>query len=1041
MSVILPNIEDSPSFDAMAVRDSVDFFAATSDAQQTGVLTGMTVTQDTGSDMKIAVAAGTYEVAGVSLSYAGGSGIVIQAASSTDRRDTIVATSSGVTVIMGNPAPAGSANWTRTASSLPPVKTMAGSAGGPSTPGAIPASCVVLGEVYVAAATTVITTATNVVDKTNVIVPPIVNSTTALSLALTETVNYPPTSPLKGNTALWIQQNETFSALPPVSAISGSGSLWTITFASSILGTLGQVGDTFPCWTVDFLPSGWNVGNQFSTVTATITDSTHVTIPQSFSTTATQLGTVQPLPVQSSAGFFGDRGIVQLEGTNSFVRPPNVTDGIGPAFQSNMVFKPATAITATLLLTSGSNLATISGLPPAGIFVGMNVVDTTNPTYLPAGTVVGNVYYTISGTTTTITLVNKYSLAAQNPIGLGGTSSDSLSFCNDILTAEQFVTGVYGLSHGQDTQMVPNVSYPTADVPGLAQGWGQGYWVGSAWEGEASHTLTGVKQADFMSALFLGQNANVAEWVGFVHFDVSKPTGITSGSLGTQIAMATGLWTGIAPTVGVAHADAGSALSALSTLTLAGGSGIGVANILALLPAVGSGVIFASDGMHAFNWTGISSATLTGCTYSGNQAATVAEGNLVQFNPQFLNNIFGATNIGVLNASTTAFPSQAPTAHLTSAMNGLSTGSIPLQSTTVAAGSNGTALSALTSLVLASTASFGATGVGTLTHSGIKYIFTWTGNNTGTNTLSGCLFTGLQTITVSTGDAVAAGNVVAVDSVQWFPDLGGSLYVSNGSGAVGQMTYGGTTATFITGTGTATALSALSTLTVHSTAQFPTAGTATIMTNNGPHTVTWTAVGSATTLTGCTYSGSTADTTINGAQIFLATTTTGPTGLGPAFWNCANTLFSSTITMTTGMTVISAPGGGNFQAQALLGNGTPICVGPGFQLPPPNATKMSLFTQAASSAALTVPLFTGLTPAYDGMEVRLVNSALAAGSTITFTSNGTSHGTALSLGAGTRVVTNGGCLVLGWDANSNGSSATTGEWVEYSASNLGGHGS
>ena len=160
MAVVCPNIEDSPSYDAMAVRDSVDYFALTSDTQSYVVVNGMNVT-GTGT-MNVAVAGGAVAIGGQTYNYAGGS-VSITAASVSDRRDTVVYTASvGVQVIAGQPCGYTSGIWTKAVTSNnPPVKTMVGTYG-------IPANSVILAEVYVANNTTTITTVTNVVDKRNI---------------------------------------------------------------------------------------------------------------------------------------------------------------------------------------------------------------------------------------------------------------------------------------------------------------------------------------------------------------------------------------------------------------------------------------------------------------------------------------------------------------------------------------------------------------------------------------------------------------------------------------------------------------------------------------------------------------------------------------------------------------------------------------------------------------------------------------------------------------------------------------------------------
>ena len=181
MAVVTPNIEASPSFDGMSVPDATDLYALCSDAQGTGVVSGMLVTQDTGSDMKIAVASGVVSVAGVEYTFAGtgGSPVTVGAAGTADRRDTVVyRAGTGIVVIAGTGCLLTTANWTRAAGDagvIPPVKA-----------GVVQSTDVVLAELYIAGTggtgtTAVVGTSStqgttggavtgNIVDKRNVLV-------------------------------------------------------------------------------------------------------------------------------------------------------------------------------------------------------------------------------------------------------------------------------------------------------------------------------------------------------------------------------------------------------------------------------------------------------------------------------------------------------------------------------------------------------------------------------------------------------------------------------------------------------------------------------------------------------------------------------------------------------------------------------------------------------------------------------------------------------------------------------------------------------
>ena len=157
MAVVNPNLQDSPTFDAQAVRDSVDLSAMVGSGAV--VVSGMVVSPS--SAMVIAIAAGAVSINGTTYNYAGGTATVT-AASTSDRRDTVIYTAgTGVQVIAGTPCGLLAANWLRTTTSNnPPVKQLT----------AIPANSVILAEAYVGYATTTVA-AGNLVDKRNVQAP------------------------------------------------------------------------------------------------------------------------------------------------------------------------------------------------------------------------------------------------------------------------------------------------------------------------------------------------------------------------------------------------------------------------------------------------------------------------------------------------------------------------------------------------------------------------------------------------------------------------------------------------------------------------------------------------------------------------------------------------------------------------------------------------------------------------------------------------------------------------------------------------------
>jgi len=156
MALTIPNLQSSPTFDAQSDLDTTDWAANLASETGTGVVSGMLCSPNTG--MTISIAAGTFIISGIEYTYAGGTGVAtIGAASTYDRKDIVSINAAGtITVTAGTPGTV--AGWTRSSSALPPVK--------PS----IPASNVILCEVYVASTTTTIATG-NIVDKTTLCNP------------------------------------------------------------------------------------------------------------------------------------------------------------------------------------------------------------------------------------------------------------------------------------------------------------------------------------------------------------------------------------------------------------------------------------------------------------------------------------------------------------------------------------------------------------------------------------------------------------------------------------------------------------------------------------------------------------------------------------------------------------------------------------------------------------------------------------------------------------------------------------------------------
>lgn len=156
MTLTIPTLESSPTFDGQTVIDGTDIAALVAAESATGVLTGCGVTAQSSPNMTVQVAAGNVVINGVTVPVTAVSSLTIGAASTYDRRDIVVVNSSGTVSITAG-TPCATAAWSRTVNALPPVKP------------AIPSNSTILAEIYVAASTTSIAT-TNIVDKTCILV-------------------------------------------------------------------------------------------------------------------------------------------------------------------------------------------------------------------------------------------------------------------------------------------------------------------------------------------------------------------------------------------------------------------------------------------------------------------------------------------------------------------------------------------------------------------------------------------------------------------------------------------------------------------------------------------------------------------------------------------------------------------------------------------------------------------------------------------------------------------------------------------------------
>lgn len=215
----VPNIQTSPTFDGQSIDDSTDDQVRALADDLIGVISGCAVSQHTGSDMNVAVAAGVVQVAGVLTSVSAVASIAIAAAGASDRKDIVIYTpgvgvetsGSGTTNSTAcKGALSGTAGWTRNSTGLPPVKP------------AVPTGSVLLAEVYVASTSTVIITG-NILDKT-LIVP----------IALSFTASATTTQAVLANTATVVTGLTTPTLQPGVYEIAA-----TVNFLNGA--TLGDI--------------------------------------------------------------------------------------------------------------------------------------------------------------------------------------------------------------------------------------------------------------------------------------------------------------------------------------------------------------------------------------------------------------------------------------------------------------------------------------------------------------------------------------------------------------------------------------------------------------------------------------------------------------------------------------------------------------------------------------------------------------------------------------------------------------------------------
>lgn len=135
MAIDIPNDADASTYPKQAEPDSADFLIISAGFARTGVLSGCGVTAQGSPDMTVAVAAGTVEIAGLSVAVTGGNLTIGANATGNPRFDLITVNTSGTKAVVAG-----------TAASTPVFP-------------AIPASRVVLAAVYVPSGLSAVTSA------------------------------------------------------------------------------------------------------------------------------------------------------------------------------------------------------------------------------------------------------------------------------------------------------------------------------------------------------------------------------------------------------------------------------------------------------------------------------------------------------------------------------------------------------------------------------------------------------------------------------------------------------------------------------------------------------------------------------------------------------------------------------------------------------------------------------------------------------------------------------------------------------------------
>ena len=342
MPLTTPNAEDSPTYQAQAVLDKTDLAALSLAVQQTGVISGMTVTA--GGGYNVNVAAGVIQVGWDQQNVSAVTGLAPAAASSTDRRDIVVCSTTGtVSIVAGTPTTETAVPWTTTSLYNPPVK--------PS----IPANSVLLAEIYIPGGGGTIASGW-ITDKTTI--------TAVLSSAWPEGL---------------VRLNSLSQMRPPDSSVSfNSQRLANLLNGASTqdAAAMGQLG----AWIPDV--NTWTLSTNTTTIASTMNGlgvSVQTTVTGSTINTTPSTVTVGNTSGFPASGSFSVHSI--SGGTNTTVNYTAI--GSGTTFSNCTVASGSVTTTTGDTVTGGVNVASTTGFPASGYFL-VNHSGTNYPVYYTA---------------------------------------------------------------------------------------------------------------------------------------------------------------------------------------------------------------------------------------------------------------------------------------------------------------------------------------------------------------------------------------------------------------------------------------------------------------------------------------------------------------------------------------------------------------------------------------------------------------------------------------------------------------------------------